>query len=148
MTAPARPLPSPPRVSAQFGRFLTVGLTNTALSLLAYAVLVQVVPYWLAGALAFAAGAVNGFVLNRRWTFAAPDSGGARLRYLTVQLAGLGATTGLLRLYVSGAGVGRMSAYALTIPAVTVATFAANRGWTFGNPDRDVSERDRAQRPT
>jgi putative flippase GtrA len=74
-------------------------------------------PYWLAGALAFAAGAVDGYVLNRRWTFAAADSAASRLRYLTVQLAGLGATTALLWFYVSIAGVHRLWAYALTIPA-------------------------------
>jgi putative flippase GtrA len=55
----------------------------------------------------------------------------ARRRYLLVQLAGLGAATALLSILVSLAGLGRISAYALTIPAVTLATFTANRGWTF-----------------
>jgi putative flippase GtrA len=128
---PARPLRSPRRVSAQFARFLTVGLSNTALSYLVYASLVAVVPYWIAGALAFAAGAVNGYVLNRRWTFAAADSVGARTRYVAVQLAGLGTTTGLLWLLVGREGLHRLWAYALTIPVVTLATFAANRTWTF-----------------
>jgi putative flippase GtrA len=139
MTAPARPLRSPPRVSAQFARFLVVGVSNTTLSFLVYdALVVAGTPYWTAGALAFAAGAVNGYVLNRRWTFAAPDSAASRLRYLAVQLAGLGSTTALLWLYVSAAGVHRLWAYALTIPFVTVGTFAANRAWTF----------DAAQKPT
>jgi putative flippase GtrA len=131
---PARLLRSPRRVSAQFARFLTVGLSNTALSFVVYTALVETVPYWVAGALAFAAGAVNGYMLNRRWTFAAPDSNGARARYLVVQLGGLGGTTGLLWLLVRQEGLHRISAYALTIPLVTVATFAANRGWTFQNP--------------
>ena len=94
------------------------------------ALVVEGVPYWLAGALAFAAGAVNGYVLNRRWTFTALDT--ARpARYLAVQLGGLAATTVLLPLLVSDAAVDRNLAYALTIPAVTLATFAANRSWTF-----------------
>jgi putative flippase GtrA len=62
------------------------------------------------------------------------DSTGARARYLAVQLCGLGATSGLLWLFVRGEGLHRLSTYALTIPLVTVATFAANRGWTFQNP--------------
>jgi putative flippase GtrA len=111
-----------------------VGLSNTALSFVVYMALVAVIPYSIAGALAFAAGAVNGYVLNRRWTFSAPDSNGARLRYLTVQLAGLGATAGVLRLLVSDAGVHRIWAYALAVPPVTAGTFLANRGWTFQNP--------------
>ena len=131
MTAPAKPLPSPPHVSAQFARFLAVGVGNTALSFAVYAVLVEVAPYWIAGAVAFSAGAVNGYMFNRRWTFTSPDSTPARLRYLAVQLGGLGATTGLLRVFVSDAEVHRIVAYALTIPLVTVATFTANRIWTF-----------------
>jgi putative flippase GtrA len=35
------------------------------------------------------------------------------------------------RSFVSLAGLGRITAYALTIPAVTLAMFTANRGWTF-----------------
>jgi putative flippase GtrA len=131
MTAPARLLRSPPRVSVQFGRFLAVGLSNTALSYVVYVLLVEVLPYWLAGALAFVAGAANGYVLNRRWTFAAPDSGGARVRYVTVQLAGLVAITILLRLLVADAGVHRLWAYALALPPVTAGSFLANRRWTF-----------------
>lgn len=48
-----------------------------------------------------------------------------------MQLAGLGATTALLWILVALAGLGRITAYALTIPAVTLATFTANCGWTF-----------------
>jgi putative flippase GtrA len=116
----------------QFGRFVVVGVSNTTLSLLAYTGLLRVdVPYPVAGAIAFLAGAVNGYVLNRRWTFAAADTWRARRRYVLVQLGGLGATTALLWALVSPAGFGRITAYTLTIPVVTLATFAANRGWTF-----------------
>ena len=132
---PARPPRSLPRVSAQFGRFLAVGLSNTALSFVVYAALVEIVPYWIAGALAFAAGAANGYVLNRRWTFGgAPDSGGARMRYLAVQLGGLAAFTALLRLLVSDAGIHRLWAYAVAVLPVTAGSFLANRGWTFRAP--------------
>jgi putative flippase GtrA len=116
----------------QFGRFVVVGVSNTTVSLLTYAGLLRVdIPYLVAGAIAFLAGAVNGYVLNGRWTFAAPDTWRARRRYVLVQLAGLGATTVLLWMVVSLADFGRISAYALTIPMVTLATFTANRGWTF-----------------
>jgi hypothetical protein len=42
----------------------------------------------VAAPLAFAAGAVNGFIFNRRWTFAARDSTRARVLYVTVQVTG------------------------------------------------------------
>ncbi len=105
-----------------------MGATNTVLSFAVYVALVAAGrPYLAAGAVAFAAGAVNGFVLNGRWTFRAA---GSAPRYVVVQLAGLAATTGLLRLLVE-AGAGRIGGYLVAIPLVTVATFVANRAWAF-----------------
>jgi putative flippase GtrA len=116
----------------QLIRFVAVGVTNTLLSLLVYSLLIATgVPYPLAGAIGFTVGAVNGYVLNRRWTFACEDSTAVRGRYLAVQLAGAGATTGLLWLTVSVAALGPLAGYTLTVPLVTLATFAANRSWAF-----------------
>ena len=42
-----------------------------------------------------------------------------------MQAAGAAATSGLLWL------IGGIAAYAAVLPAVTLATFAANRSWTF-----------------
>ena len=118
-------------VFAQLCRFAVVGVANTVLSYLLYTALVAArVPYPVAGAAGFSAGAVNGYILNRRWTFASPDSRRARARYLVVQLSGLGATTALLWLVVT-VGTSRLAAYAVTIPIVTLATFSANRSWAF-----------------
>jgi len=116
----------------QFSRFALVGVSNTVVSFVSYAILIRIgLFYWAAGGLAFALGAANGYILNRRWTFAARDSMRARLRYVVVQAAGLGATVALLWLFVGYAGIGRLAAYPITIPTVTLATFFANRGWTF-----------------
>jgi putative flippase GtrA len=116
----------------QFGRFVLVGLSNTALSLVAYAALVGVgLHYLAAGGVAFALGAANGYFLNRRWTFGRPRGSSAPLKYLVVQLAGLGLTEILLWLLAAGAGADRFVAFVVTVPIVTVATFAANRSWTF-----------------
>lgn len=127
-----RLLASDTALLVQFGKFVAVGMSNTAVSLLTYAALLRVdLVYPVAGAIAFLAGAANGYVLNRRWTFAAADTWRARRRYVLVQVVGLGATTALLWILVSPAGLGQITAYALTIPVVTLATFTANRGWTF-----------------
>jgi putative flippase GtrA len=116
----------------QFGRFLLVGAANTVLSFVVYRLLlVPGTPYALAAPLAFAAGAVNGYVFNRRWTFAARDSARARLLYLAVQGVGAGSTSLLVLLFVHAAGTGRIGAYLAAIPPVTVCMFAANRFWTF-----------------
>ncbi len=136
MTAPARlrqsQLPGSAAEWAQFARFVAVGVSNTLVSFALYtALILAATPYWAAGAIAFAAGSVNGYVLNRRWTFDVADSIAARTRYVAVQLCGLGATSGLLWLLVSDAGFDRIAAYVLAIPVVTIATFLANRNWAF-----------------
>ena len=125
--------PGSGQLARQFGKFLVVGASNTALSFVVYAGLTAVgIPYVAAGAAGFAAGAVNGYVLNRRWTFGRGDSTGARVRYLAVQLAGLGTTSALLALLVEERRLGHVDAYVVTVPIVTVAMFLANRSWTFG----------------
>jgi putative flippase GtrA len=123
-------------VSGQFARFVVVGLANTALSFVAYRGLLAVgTPYLIAAPLAFAAGAVNGYVFNRRWTFAAADSARARVLYAAVQGVGAGLTSVLVLLLVRAAETGKAEAYLAAIPPVTVAMFAANRLWTFAEHD-------------
>jgi putative flippase GtrA len=86
----------------------------------------------VAGALAFALGALNGFALNRAWTFV--HSGRlipAGARYAVVQLLGLGADLALLRLGVRGLGLAHLLAQAAALPPVTLLTFVLSRTWTF-----------------
>jgi putative flippase GtrA len=119
----------PPR---QFARFLIVGVGNTGISFVVYRLLLLVgTPYVLAAPLAFAAGAANGYVFNRRWTFAARDTTRSRVLYVAVQAAGAASTSGLVALFVHEAGVGKVWAYLAAAPPVTVAMFLANRLWTF-----------------
>jgi len=77
---------------------------------------------------AFAIGAVNGYLWNRRWTFAASDRG-SPVRYVVVQSAGLAATD-LIVLLLAGVA-GAIGAYVAAVCVVTIATFAANRRFTF-----------------
>jgi putative flippase GtrA len=118
----------------QFERFLLVGLVNTAISFVAYRLLLTLdTPYVLAAALAFAAGAVNGYVFNRWWTFRARDSPRARLLYIAVQAAGAISTSLLVLFFVSIVGTGKVGAYLVAIPPVTIFMFTANRIWTFAD---------------
>ena len=97
-----------------------VGLANTALSYVVYVALVHVdVPAPVAGAVAFAAGAVQGYVFNGRWTFSGHDTGRQRFRYLLVQLAGAGTTSGVVWVATT-AGVPRTAAYLVAVPPVTL----------------------------
>jgi putative flippase GtrA len=118
----------------QFARFLAVGAANTAISFALYSLLVGAsTPAALAATVAFAAGAVNGYVLNRRWTFCAPDSPKARIAYVCVQAVGALATGLLVGILVHEAAAGRVGAYLVAVPPVTVLMFLANRLWTFAD---------------
>jgi putative flippase GtrA len=115
----------------QFVRFLIVGVGNTAISFGVYRLLYWAgTPYVVAAPIAFAAGAVNGYVVNRRWTFSARDTTRARVFYVIVQVAGA-ASTSLLVYAFHRVGVPRGWAYLAAAPPVTVAMFTANRVWTF-----------------
>ena len=121
----------------QFGRFALVGTTNAAISACVDAALLFTgMPSPLAAAAAFASGAVNGYALNRRWTFAAADSHRARVAYVLVQLSGLGCTVALVSAIDNMALVGHFASYIVATAPVTLATFFANRAWTFSDPRR------------
>jgi putative flippase GtrA len=121
-------------VLVQFVKFGVVGVSNTLLSFGVYTVLLKVVGVWYlaASAIAFAIGAINGFLLNRRWTFR-EHVGDAftPLRWAIVQGCGLAVNEGLLYLFVHDLGLDKLVAQACAIAVVTVSTFAANRAWTF-----------------
>jgi putative flippase GtrA len=118
----------------QFIRFCIVGLSNTALSLIVFVIAVSTgVPYLAASCGAFAVGALNGYTLNRVWTFNAGSFRAQGLaRYFLVQGLGLGLNVGLLAALVEGLGLGSIPAQAMVLPVISILTFALNRRWTFG----------------
>ena len=90
-------------VAQQFSRFVTVGVSNAAISFVIYIGLLGIgVAYWLSGGIGFAEGTTNGYLLNRSWTFASPDTWQARIRFVVVQVGGLLGTAGLLGGSASG----------------------------------------------
>jgi putative flippase GtrA len=118
----------------QFVKFGIVGVSNTALAFAIYTVLLKGFGVWYlaASAIGFVVGAINGFLLNRRWTFA--DHVGDALtpvRWGVVQGCGLALNEGLLYLFVDGAGVEKLLGQAFATVIVTVLTFFVNRAWTF-----------------
>ena len=114
-------------MTATFVRYGTVGVANTALTFLAFALLTRAgMPASAASALGFGAGAVNGYLLNRAWTFRARGSLG---RYVAVQA--VGAVTSAAAVGVVATAVPRLAAEVLVIPAVTLLTFALVRRHVF-----------------
>lgn len=117
----------------QFARFAVVGATNTAITLVSYGLLVSVgTPPVAASAVAFALGAVNGYRLNRGWTFHSSRRGAAPgARYLAVQLAGLGVNAAGVAVAVGWVAVPRLAGEVAILPVVTTMTFLLSRNWVF-----------------
>jgi putative flippase GtrA len=121
-------------VVVQFVKFGIVGVSNTLLNFAVYTLLLKVFGVWYlaASAIGFSLGAVNGFLLNRRWTFEGHVGDALTpVRWGVVQGCGLGLNEVLLYLWVGVVGVDKLVGQALAIVVVTTVTFLANRAWTF-----------------
>jgi putative flippase GtrA len=132
LPGPARHLSAP--VVVQFVKFGIVGISNTVLAFAIYTVLLKVFGVWYlaASAVGFVVGAINGFLLNRRWTFAGHVGDSLTpVRWGVVQGCGLALNEGLLYLFVDDAHVEKLLGQAFATVIVTVITFLVNRAWTF-----------------
>jgi putative flippase GtrA len=133
MSATVLRRPRVPPMLVQLVRFGLVGFTNTALTLATYAVLSGLhVPVALAGAGGWAVGAVNGFVLNRAWTFRGAARGALpAARYAVVALAGSGLNAALVSIAVSEQHLPRFAGELAVLPPVTLLSFVLCRSWVF-----------------
>jgi putative flippase GtrA len=148
---PPRSLPGPASrldvaTVAQFVKFGIVGVSNTLLSFAVYTVLLKVFGVWYVAAsgIGFSVGAVNGFLLNRRWTF--KEHVGDALtpvRWTVVQGCGLLMNLGLVYMFVDDLSLDKLIGQACATAIVTVLTFFANRAWTFRmHPPVAVADRE------
>jgi putative flippase GtrA len=118
--------------TTRFMRFVVVGASNTVLTLVAYTLLSRagVVPA-LASALAFSIGAVNGYLLNRSWTFHSRGGAGTLGRYIAVQAVGALASAAGVALASSDLSLRKLAAECLVIPLVTLMTYTLSRTLVF-----------------
>jgi len=134
LSVAGRPAGAHRAIAVQFIKFGIVGISNTLLTLVVYTVLLKVFGVWYlaASAIGFAAGATNGFLLNRRWTFREHVGDALTpVRWAIVQSSGLGINEGLLYLFVGQVHLDKLLAQVCATAVVTLTTFSANRAWTF-----------------
>jgi putative flippase GtrA len=124
----------PRAILIQVQRFSLVGVLNTLVDFLVYALLVQVGLYYLASqAAAYACGLACSFLLNRSWTF-----GYRRLkdrlllpRFLAVNLCAWGVLELALFLLVGQARLPALLGKVLATPFSLTVNFLGNRLWVF-----------------
>jgi putative flippase GtrA len=113
-------------------RFCLVGVTNTVVTLGAFALLVALgcaAP--VASGLAFGAGAFNSYQLNRRWTFAGLGRADhAAVRFTVAQAAGALASAGGVYVLTHDDWP-RLAAECVILPLVTVALYSVSRLLVF-----------------
>jgi putative flippase GtrA len=117
---------------ARFLRFGVVGASNTLLTLCAFAALTRLgVVADAASALGFLAGAVNGYLLNRAWTFHARGGWHTLARYVPVQALGALASAAGVSLASTDARLHRLVAECVVLPLVTLLTYSLSRRFVF-----------------
>lgn len=119
-------------------RFLIVGASNTVLTLVVFVALVAAgCPAGPASAIGFLAGALNGFFLNRSWTFRGAVRAGTAAtmgRYFAVQLLGAALSAAGVWLMTARFREGHLVAEAAVLPLVTVVTYSLCRRFVFAPP--------------
>jgi putative flippase GtrA len=111
-------------------RFGLVGVSNTVVTLLADLLLTRAgAPVALAAAAGFAAGAANGFRLNRAWTFGATGARGTAVvaRYVAIQALGAAISAGGAAVLSDLLALARLAAEAFALPAATAMTYLLTR---------------------
>jgi putative flippase GtrA len=120
------------RELVRIARFCAVGGVNTLITLVVFAGLDAVgCPAPLASALAFCAGAVNSFQLNRRWTFSdMPTAHNAWVKFVAVQGLGAALSAGGVAA-AQAAGWSHLAAECAILPCVTIIVYSLARLLVF-----------------
>lgn len=111
-------------------RFALVGVSNTLVTLIADVLLTRAgLPVAVAAAAGFAAGAANGFRLNRAWTFGATGARGTAVvaRYVAIQALGAAISAGGAAALSDLLALARVAAEASALPAATAMTYILTR---------------------
>jgi putative flippase GtrA len=122
-----------------FARFLVVGCANFVVSFAAFYVSYQHLPLAassgraaLANVLAYCAGLLNSFVLNRVWTFRAQGHVGVHaLKFVLLNAATLAGSTAIVLLLVDRGGLPALAVWLPLTLAILAAHYFGMKHWAF-----------------
>lgn len=141
------------RTLSQFLSFNLIGLLNTAIDFLAFALLIKLgVYYLLAQVLAYGAGMLNSLLLNSRFTFGAGRTTAAShmpdiatiIRFVVWNGIVLGMSVLLLALLKERLALGGLPAKAIVTAVSVGVNFYGSKRWVFasGRPEAELSRRE------
>jgi putative flippase GtrA len=122
----------------RFGRFVLIGLSNTAVSYATFLGLFAVFPEegWRTEAsqtVAYLAGMAWSFFWNRRWVFSSTNRALAdAVRFAVVQLVLLGLSVVLVSVFVDELALGPVLGWVVAMGIVTVTNYGLLRSVVFG----------------
>jgi dolichol-phosphate mannosyltransferase len=119
----------------QLVRFATVGATGYVVNLAVFAASLHLigVDYRISAVLAYIVSVLNNFFLNRHWTFRAKQGHAMHqgLRFFAVSLFTFGFSYLVLVMLVSGAGVHKDLAQAISVAVGMPLNFIGQKLWSF-----------------
>ncbi len=119
----------------QLVKFCTVGASGYVVNLCVFAACVGLFDahHLVAATAAFAVAVLNNFWWNRHWTFGASGghAGFQAARFFAVSVGAFLFAAAILELLVTGAGVAKLPAQAISIVAATPLNFVGNKMWSF-----------------
>jgi putative flippase GtrA len=122
------------QIMRQFVKFNLVGLLNTALDFVVFALLTWLsVFYIMAQCISYGVGMLNSYTLNKYWTFAQKGRLEPKqaLRFTVLNLGSLLLSIGLLALLKDHMELNVLIAKLLTTVATTLINFVGNKLWVF-----------------
>jgi putative flippase GtrA len=130
---------SVPGLRYPFARFVVVGVANFVVSFAAFYASYQFLPLdessgrgAVANVLAYAAGIVNSFVLNRLWTFRAEGHVVTHaFKFVALNAATLVASTALVLVLVDWAGWPALAVWLPLTLAILTAHYLGMKHWAF-----------------
>ncbi len=115
----------------QFVKFAIVGASGTLVNLIIFTLLQHHGPYALVYSIAFLAGGVSNFFLNRAWTFRSTGHAGKEgAQFMLVSVIALLVGLGVSQLLAPYLGHGHKLWFCATVAGVLVNYFV-NKYWTF-----------------
>jgi putative flippase GtrA len=128
-----------PRLRHSFSRFIVVGCANFIVSFAAFYASYHYLPLGagqgrgaVANVLAYAAGMINSFILNRLWTFEAEGNAAVHaVKFAALNAATLAASTVIVLVLVDWAGLPALAVWLPLTIAILAAHYLGMKHWAF-----------------